>query len=445
MPVAIVGAGPAGLAAAHALDAPVTVFEKSRGAGGRAATRWRDVAAPSGMLDRWRFDHGAQYVSPEPDSPSARLVQDVMGGAVVEVEGAVWPFDDDGTLRPDRARDPGLRWTFRDGVAELGRRLRDATPGLDLRQRRVTRLSGGPGAWTVETDDGDRHGPFDAVLLTPPAPQTAEIVRASDLGAADADALAAALGEAEYRSQFTVVWGFRDEIERPADVYALVNAAEHGGSGGGHDVAWLAVESDKPGRAPEGATILLAQMSDAWTEAHYDDPKAEVVAAATAAVAGLWGALPEPLWTDTQRWRYSLPNAAADADALAEAAAHGLFFAGDYTAGKGRVHLALEEGLAAADRIRQPGRLGEAAGPRLRPPVGQGAVLDGLPEQAQPGVDDAQRRRAVGHERLAAALPQRGLADEREAEPDGGEPERGEPPPRGEVLADVGGGGEVGH
>ncbi len=354
MPIAIVGAGAAGLAAAHALrqsDVPVVVFEKSRGAAGRAATRWRDVAGPSGMLDRWRFDHGAQYVSPEPGSASARLIREVMGDEVVEVTGAVWPFDDDGTLRPDRMREPGLRWTFADGVSQIGHRLRDATPGLDLRQQRVTGLERANDAWSVLTDDGERATGFDAVLLTAPAPQSAEIVGQSDVpGAA---ALADALGQATYRSQFTIVWGFDHEIERPADVYALVNATEHGAADGGHDVAWLAVESDKPGRSPDGTTILMAQMSQAWTEAHYDDPKPDVVSAAADAVAGVWGALPEPLWADTQRWRYSLPNAAADPAALAGAAQHGLFFAGDFTAGKGRVHLALEEGLAAADRIRQ--------------------------------------------------------------------------------------------
>ena len=354
MPIAIVGAGAAGLAAAHALcshDAPVTVFEKSRGAGGRAATRWRDVAGPSGMLDRWRFDHGAQYLSPDPESASAQLIREVMGAEIVEVTGAVWPFDDDGTLRPDRTRPPGTRWTFADGVVRLGHRLRDATPGLDVRHQRAAGLERANGRWTVATDDGERHPGFDAVLLTSPAPQSAEIVRQSDVpGAA---ALADALGRAVYRSQFTVVWGFGQEIERPADVYALVNADEHGGDDGGHDVAWLAVESDKPGRSPDGTSILLAQMSQAWTEAHYDDPKPDVVSAAASAVAGLWGALPEPLWTDTQRWRYALPDATADPDALAGAAEHGLFFAGDFTAGKGRVHLALEEGLDIADRIRQ--------------------------------------------------------------------------------------------
>ena len=369
--LAVVGAGPAGLAAAHALrdaDVAATVFEKSRGVSGRAATRWRDAPGPGGADARWRYDHGAQYLSPDPDSRAGRLVRDVLGG-VVDIEGAVWPFDDDGTLRPDRARaEPGARWTWPEGTADLGRRLRDATPDLDpgsgpgqaLRLRtRVARLAHDGAGWTVETEDGSPHGSFDAVLLTPPAPQTADLLRASRLGGADGVALVRAVGGAAYRSQFTVVWAFHEPVPRPGAFYALVNAgdpkdgdSQHGGQGGSHDVAWLAFESDKPNRAPDGGEIVLAQMSDAWTRAHYDDAKEDVVASAAAAVADLLGPLPEPAWTDTQRWRYSLPDGTADTDALETAAVHGLFFGGDWTAGKGRVHLALEEGLAAADRVR---------------------------------------------------------------------------------------------
>lgn len=344
MRLAIIGAGPAGLAAAHALaaDAEVTVFEKSRGVSGRAATRWRDAPAPDGADARWRYDHGAQYLSPEPDSPAARLVRAVAGDVLVEVEGEVWPFDADGVIRPALARAGGTRWTFADGIADLGRRLRDATPGLDLRlQTRVSALDRAGEGWALSGDDGPL-GTFDAVLMTAPAPQTAELLRTG--AAAD---LADAVGRAAYRSQFTIVWAFHEPVSRPADVYALVNA------GGGHDVAWVAVESDKPGRAPEGGALLLAQMSDAWTQAHYDDARDDLVASARAAVSDLWAPLPEPAWADTQRWRYSLPDGHPDTDRLAAAAARGLFFAGDWTAGQGRVHLALEEGLAAADRLRQ--------------------------------------------------------------------------------------------
>lgn len=356
MRLAIVGAGPAGLAAAYALrdtDVRTTVFEKSRGVSGRAATRWRDAEAPDGTPFRWRYDHGAQYLSPEAGSRVARLLRDEgPADGVVEIDGAVWPFDDDGTLRPDRAKaGPGLRWTYRDGIADLGRRLVGAVPGLDLRtETRVERLYRDGDGWTVTTDDGSETR-VGAVLLTPPAPQTADLLRASRLGDVDADALVGALAEADYRSQFSVIWAFDRPVRRPEGVYAFVNASEHGASGGGHAVAWLAVESDKPNRAPEGATLLIAQMSPAWTGAHYDDDRADVVTAAAEAVAGLLGPLPDPLWTDTQRWRYALPNAEADPDTLEAASEHGLFFAGDFTAEKGRVHLAVEAGLEVAERI----------------------------------------------------------------------------------------------
>lgn len=61
--IAIIGAGIAGLACADALRAqgwqPV-IFEKSRGIGGRVATR-RSCRG-------WQFDHGAQYVTARGDA-----------------------------------------------------------------------------------------------------------------------------------------------------------------------------------------------------------------------------------------------------------------------------------------------------------------------------------------------------------------------------------------
>ena len=54
--VAVVGAGSSGLTCARTLadhGLPVTVFEKSRGVGGRMAMRCNDSGAV--------FDHGAQY------------------------------------------------------------------------------------------------------------------------------------------------------------------------------------------------------------------------------------------------------------------------------------------------------------------------------------------------------------------------------------------------
>ena len=54
MKIAIIGSGISGLAAARTLNkiADITIFEKSRGIGGRIATR---------RANPFTFDHGAQY------------------------------------------------------------------------------------------------------------------------------------------------------------------------------------------------------------------------------------------------------------------------------------------------------------------------------------------------------------------------------------------------
>lgn len=361
--LAIVGAGVAGLAAAHALRPAhltpaglrVTVFEKSRGLAGRAATRWRDAEDGRGQPFRWRYDHGAQYVSAPEGSRAHRLLTETLDtDGLVDVEGRVWPFDDDGTLRPDRAKDdPGPRLTYRDGISDLGRRLVAATPEAEIRRStRVGALHRDGTGWRLADEEGADLGLYDAVLLTPPAPQTADLLAASTLDDDFRDSLVGALSQATYRKQFTVVLAFTEPVARP-EPYALVNADEHGAEGGGHAVAWLAVESDKPGRAPEGGTLLLAQMAPSWTEARYDADREAVIREATREIEGLLGArLPTPAWTDSQRWRYALPDEGADPSPLHAASFSSLYFAGDALAGRGRVHLALESGLDAADRLR---------------------------------------------------------------------------------------------
>ena len=339
LPVGIVGAGLAGLAAAHALGAAgvaSVVIEKSRGVGGRAATRWRDE---SGV--RWRVDHGAQVFTPAAGSAADRLARSVT--EPVEIAGRVVPFSADGLLRPADARTDGPpRLAFRNGYATLARALADATPGLDLRlSTTATALDrADDGTWTVAGTDADgrdvRLGPFRAVVLTPPAPQAAALAPFADV--------AQALAETTYRSQFAVVLAFSAPVGLPGGAYALVNAPADG-----HAVAWLADESRKPNRAPDGAGLLVAQMSDAWTRAHYDADPADVVARASEHAEALAGPLPPTLWTDTQRWRYSLPDAGADTARAGEA--RGLYVAGDAVAGQGRTHLAMETGLDAAARL----------------------------------------------------------------------------------------------
>lgn len=317
------------------------MFEKSRGVAGRATTRRRTVAD-----EVWRYDHGAQYVK-TPDGAARDLVHDVLpADGLVAIEPPVWTFDGAGQVAPgDDGHDRGGKWTYRAGVSELGKLLADASGATVETETRVRHVERAASAWVVHTDAGPSD-PFDAVLLTPPAPQSADLVQASALGADLKALLVDGLRQATYRKIFAVMLAYEQPVSRPGDAYAFVN------TDGEHPVSWVAFEEEKPGRAPRGS-LLVAHMAAGWTRDHYTLALDDLVAAVRPVLGDLLGTpLAEPLWADRQRWRYALPDAAADTEALALGAEHGLFFAGDFMFGKGRVHLALESGLTAVDHLR---------------------------------------------------------------------------------------------
>lgn len=337
--VGIVGAGAAGVGAAYALrdaDAEVTILEKEGDVGGRAATRRRNGCV---------YDHGANYVK-EADEWTASLVRAVGGEGLVEIEEPVWTFDADGRIgEGDEGENAPAKWSWTGGIAELASRLLDRTDAEVRTRRRVEAVARDGEAWTLTDGREDVYGPFDALLLTPPAPQTAALLEATEweddrLGGAKRAATAV-----PYRTIKTVVLHYPFAVDYPW--YGLVNVDR------GHDVGWLSREECKAGHVPDGESLLVAQMSPEWSAERFHEPLDEVVPAAAGLVADLLGEdrLRAPDWTDERGWRLALPDARADEEALRSTADAGLHFAGDWVAGEGRVQRALRSGYDAGERI----------------------------------------------------------------------------------------------
>src|SRR5687767_5086040 len=111
MRVGVVGAGIAGLSAAHALKTAgheVAIFEKARGPGGRVATReMRGIEMPRALSGATlAFDHGAQYFTVRDDRFSAMAAEwerdRVIGkwtGRIVSFDGEGWEDVEEGTAR----------------------------------------------------------------------------------------------------------------------------------------------------------------------------------------------------------------------------------------------------------------------------------------------------------------------------------------------------------
>lgn len=341
MNLAIVGAGMAGLSAARALrrrrpDLSITIYEKSRGFGGRVATRRRD-----GFV----FDHGAQVIKTQDPDVDHLLRVELPQEELRRIEYPVYVFHADGTIAegdPEINAEPS--WFYTGGLNRLGKYL---AADLDVRREvRITALRHEAGArrWMLFDAHGAHVGTADAVLLTPPAPQTAEILAMSDVDPILRDALVGELIRTPYRRCLTLTLAYDRPIERP--FYALVNGDRQ------HAMAWLALEHTKgPERCPPGRSLLIAQMAAHFSMQHWDTPADELASAVIEMVSMVLGEdLSQPLWYDRQGWRYALPDGISRA-AVLNTTETGLFFAGDYIAGIGRIHRAIKSGHDVASAI----------------------------------------------------------------------------------------------
>ena len=266
--VAVIGAGIAGLAAARRLKrsgAEVTLFEKSRGVGGRMATR---------RIDDLQFDHGAQYFTATGEAFNALLEEWRTAGHVTEwFDGAYV-----GTPRmtaPARAIAEGCQ----------------IVSGCQ-----VTALQRDRDGWSMHGADGlietTGNGAFCAVILAVPAPQAVPLIAA-------AGAHLPGLEAVRYAPCWALMLAFAEPVGTRADRIRP------------HDdvIAWIARDSAKPGR--RNAETFVIHASPDWSRAHLEWPADEVASALLARFREIVGGSAEPSFSAAHRWRYALVEQAA--------------------------------------------------------------------------------------------------------------------------------------
>lgn len=341
--IAIIGAGLSGLAAGFQLaetEAEIVLFEKSKGFSGRAASRSKNGC---------RYDYGANYFKVNCNDVAALLFRDLPTDGLCRIMGDVWTFSADGSIE---AGDPGLnagaKWSYKGGISTLGKLMVEVGSLQVERETTITKLENENDSWNLIDDRLNSYDGFDAVLMTPPAPQSIALLHQSEVEFNLIETLTAELAQSRYHSQFCVALNFAGEFSFPGQSYALINSDRE------HTVAWVSHENQKADHVPSGETLLIAQMAPAWTQDHYEDPQEDIIKAAHEAVSELLGGdLPPLQWADTQRWKYAHPYSAASLEAMKPGAEVGLFFAGDAFIGKGRIPRAIETGVAAARQLRQ--------------------------------------------------------------------------------------------
>ncbi len=342
--VAIIGAGISGLAAAHELrDAgyAVTIFEQSQEVGGRVATK---------VQQGFTYDYGAQYIKSGNSVSIGLITERYWLADLIDIAKPVWIFDQDGHIQEgDPVQNAEPKWNYRSGLNALAKCL---AQGLHIQlQTRIDYLQPGATGWKLFDNLEQTVGEFDHVLITIPASEAAQLIKNSRIPDRQQREFCTLLEKARYNPLISVMMGYRP-IPQARPYYALVNTDR------AHAISWLAWEHEKaPERVPEGAGLLIAQMTPQYSRDHWNLAANEIISDVASRVSMLLEeSLGKPIFTDIHRWRYALPIERVDAEQLnALAMPLGLAFCGDAFVG-GRVHLALEHGVEVARQLVAGGK-----------------------------------------------------------------------------------------
>ncbi len=274
--IAVVGAGVSGLSAARSLvDAgyKVTVFDKGRGVGGRMATR---------RVDNYAFDHGAQYFTVK-DARFGRYVESwVKDGVVAPWEASIVQAQA-GQL--ETLDTEATRYVAVPSMSALPRHLASS---LEVVCRtRVVAAEFVADKWRLGVESGSDVEPFDAVILALTPQQALPLL-----------AQFQALAKRVQAVQFAPCWSAMVTFEHPLDLGIEGAFVKHS------DLAWIARNAGKPGRAPHETWVLHATPT--WSANHLEDSPEVVSEALLSAFFESTGAAPvQTHHTDAHRWRYA--------------------------------------------------------------------------------------------------------------------------------------------
>lgn len=274
--VVVIGAGMAGLTAAHDLTdlADVVVLDKGRGVGGRLATRRMGDAT---------FDHGAQFITTHTDDFAATITKLVGGGVV-----APW-FR--GRIGPQGVVDPDGHTRFR-GAVSMNAVAKALAVGLDVRTTSlVASLVHDGKSWTVVLADGTELR-ADAVVVTSPVPQTLAMFENGGvkLSPKDADALAAI--------KYDPCLALMAVLDGPSGLDEPGAIDPDSGP-----IDWMADNQLKGISAVPAVTIhAAAEFSASNLDATDDEVADALFAAAGLAANAVRGSI------QIQRWRYARPS-----------------------------------------------------------------------------------------------------------------------------------------
>jgi predicted NAD/FAD-dependent oxidoreductase len=322
----VIGAGVAGLTVARALQQAgqeVVVLEKSRGFGGRAATRTRHGN---------RIDHGAQYFTVR-DDRFQKQVDAWLEAGIVQIWTQALHTLNAGGLSAGQPSYP--RYIFPNGMNGIGKAL--AEDVTVKRETRASQIIQQDSHYEVITEAGETFLAAQVIVNTP-AEQALALCEALDLGEAKEK-----LEHIYLNPCIALLAGY--DLNHKPDWHG-VRVKDDALNG----ISWIAHDSSK--RTDPAHTVIVIHASPEFSQenySRYDTDRDGLIRELLMTASELEPWLAEPLWTDSQRWRYAQAQTSHDAPFVQ---VNNLFFCGDWCGGS-KLEDAYLSGLELARALTQ--------------------------------------------------------------------------------------------
>ena len=321
MDVVVVGAGLSGLTAARALlhdGHTVQVLDKGRGVGGRLATR---------RIGDATIDHGAQFFTVR-----GVAFRETVDAALDATVAAVW-------CHGFSADDGYPRYFCPGGMTSLAKWLAAevvALGGAIHTETRIAAVGAAESSWQLTVDEGPSVD-ADAVILTPPVPQTLELLREGGIDIAEP--MRASLETIAYKPTLAVLATLDgpSAIPPPGGVQLTED-----------DLFTFITDNEQKGVSATPAVTL--HVNGTVSAQRWDEDRT-VVLADLLESARPWFGDASVVEAQLMAWKYAGPfTPYPDACAVVAATPGPLVLAGDAFAGP-KVEGAFNSGLAAAEAI----------------------------------------------------------------------------------------------
>lgn len=324
--IMIIGAGIAGLMAAKVLQDKgyrVIVTDKSKGVGGRLATR---------RVGPGLADHGAQFFTVRTDDFMTYVDQWMRDGLVY-----VWSngFSDGSLTEPASGGHP--RYVTKGGMNALAKHISQEIDDIYL-ERRIVSATFDQDGWIFQDQNGNIFT-SQALLMTPPVPQSLEILDAGATRLDDGDySSLAAITYAECLTGLFWVEG-RVTLPRPGAVQRRNT-----------NIMWIG-DNQQKGISPD-ARLITVQAGEQYSRQIWNSSDERILNSLRTHLLVYMDESAKIREAQLKRWRYSRPLLTYPERCMVANLDRPLVFAGDAFGGP-RVEGAVLSGLAAGDKVAE--------------------------------------------------------------------------------------------